>query len=148
MKELASAERVSLSQQIADLETAPRKQLAQQWVKLYDRAPPPNTSRALLTLGVGYKIQEKALGGLKPSVLRRLFTLAKGNEQPDKTSAPTRGTVFVRVWQGVTHTVTVLDDGVLYQSNVYRSLTHVARHITGAHQSGYIFFGLTKRKAA
>jgi hypothetical protein len=145
MKALAPAELSALAKHLVELETASRIDLVNRWNELYGREPPPNTSRALLTLAIGYKIQEKVRGRLKPSVLRRLFELADGLQRPKSSTAPTRGTVLVRQWQGITHSVTVLEKGVSYQSKVYGSLTEVARLITGTHQSGFVFFGLTKR---
>jgi hypothetical protein len=55
----------------------------------------------------------------------------------------------MREWHGVTHEVRVLDRGVLYKRRRYRSLTEVAKLITGAHWNGPQFFGLrSKRREA
>ena len=56
------------------------------------------------------------------------------------------GTRLVREWRGVTHTVLVHADGVEWNGRRYRSLTVIAREITGAHWSGPRFFGLKKAR--
>jgi hypothetical protein len=55
---------------------------------------------------------------------------------------PAKGTRLIRVWHGETHVVDLLNDGVLYKGKTYRSLSAVARVITGARWSGPRFFGL------
>ena len=55
---------------------------------------------------------------------------------------PSAGTVLVRVWGGVTHQAKVLEDGILFRSKRYNSLSEVARVITGSRWSGPLFFGL------
>ena len=56
--------------------------------------------------------------------------------------SPKAGTVLVRDWGGVTHQVKVLEDGILFRSKRYKSLSEVARVITGSRWSGPLFFGL------
>jgi len=59
---------------------------------------------------------------------------------------PITGTKLIREWQGVEHTVTVLADGYEWQGRPYRSLSAVARAITGTRWNGWIFFGLKSRR--
>jgi hypothetical protein len=139
--------RDAISRELASLRSLPIRQLKQQWRSLYDSAPPLRISRELLTRAVAYRIQEQALGGLKPSTRRLLERLARDarSGRPLKLSpcAPaSAGTVLMRAWQGITHEVKVLDRGVLYQRKRYRSLSEVARLITGSRWSGPLFFGL------
>lgn len=100
-------------------------------------------------MAVAFRLQERAHGTLKPSLRRQLEQ--RGNASGDQpASAPTKvaaGTVLVREWQGVSHTVTILDKGVSYDGKLYRSLTAVADAITGAHWSGPEFFGLNGKRA-
>ena len=56
--------------------------------------------------------------------------------------SPKPGTVLVRDWGGVTHQVKVLEDGIVFRSKRYKSLSEVARVITGSRWSGPLFFGL------
>jgi hypothetical protein len=62
-------------------------------------------------------------------------------------SRPITGTVLVREWQGVEHRITVLDDGYEYQGRPYKSLSAVARAITGTRWNGLVFFGLKSQRA-
>ena len=100
-------------------------------------------SRDLLLRGITYKLQERPLGGLSKSIIRKLERL---NLDAEATPiALTAGTRLVREWHGVTYTVLVDADGFEWNGRRYRSLTIVAREITGAHWSGPRFFGLRNR---
>ena len=96
--------------------------------------------------GITDKLQENAFGGLSKAILRKLQTsaptdaLAAKKRRPRPSFKP--GTRLVREWHGVTHTVVILADGVEWRGQRYRSLSVVAREITGAHWSGPRFFGL------
>ena len=95
---------------------------------------------------VAYKLQEKVLGGLKPSTRRLLLQAPKGPSGriavPGMSRVARPGTVFVREWQGVSHQVTVLEEGILFRGKRHGSLSEVARLITGCRWSGPLFFGL------
>jgi hypothetical protein len=122
-------------------------QLRSEWQRLYRSPPPKRLSRDLLRRVVAYKIQEQAYGGLSQAVRRRLRTLARMLVEEGKPSFGTAsslksGARLLRQWRGETHCVVVLEDGFLYQDRRYRSLTAIARAITGAHWSGPRFFGL------
>jgi hypothetical protein len=111
--------------------------------------PPKSLSRDLLLRGITYKIQERAFGGLSKPVLRRLSGAApevpKGTTRKALPATVKPGTRLVREWNGQTHTVLVHADGVEWRGKRYRSLSVVAREITGAHWSGPRFFGLDGR---
>jgi hypothetical protein len=102
----------------------------------------------LLVQGIAYRLQEKALGGLKPATLRLLERIADDTaagrpvSMPSEKSRMTTGTVLMREWHGKKHQVTVLEDGFLYRAKRFRSLSQIARLITGARWSGPLFFGL------
>ena len=141
----------TISRKLASLESSPIKVLKQQWLALYGSEPPRHVSRELLTRAVAYRIQEQARGGLKASTRRLLVRL--GNDARDKqplklepVTAASAGTVLVRDWHGTAHEVRVLDRGVLYKRKRYRSLTEVAKLITGAHWNGPRFFGLRSKR--
>jgi hypothetical protein len=107
-------------------------------------------SRDLLMRGITYKLQERPLGGLSKSILRKLEERLNLDSEPSDAQKPPppislkAGTRLVREWRGVTHTVLVHADGFEWNGQRYRSLTIVAREITGAHWSGPRFFGLRK----
>jgi Protein of unknown function (DUF2924) len=129
-----------LSVALGRLERASRHHLAELWAEYFGTAPPPRTSRSLMIRAVAYKMQEHALGGLSTTT-RRL--LSEEGSKPDRRGRSLRpGTVLIRQWQGVAHHVTVGEHGVLYRGKPYRSLSAVARLITGARWSGPRFFGL------
>jgi hypothetical protein len=134
-----------LKAELAKLTELDRAELMERWRTLYDREPPASTSRPLLLHAIAYRMQEKALGGLKPSTRRLLAqTTADGKESMPTTSVKT-GTRLLREWHGVTYEVTVTDDGVLFKGKKYQSLSEVARIITGAKWSGPLFFGLRRK---
>ncbi len=140
-------DRATLPNEIAILAEATPADLKSRWRVLYGTEPPPRISRDLLTRAVAYRIQEEALGGLKPSKLRLLAKLAadaSARRPIQVTPAPilTPGTVLLRDWHGTQHQVIVRKHGVEFQGKHYKSLSQVARRITGSNWSGPLFFGL------
>src|SRR5260370_34537825 len=124
------------SGEIAVLTDRSLSKLKNRWRSVYGSEPPPRSSRKLLVSAIAYRIQERAFGGLKPSVRRLLERASEdgGSRRILRTRPVTRastGTVLIRDWQGKSHHATVLDRGVLYRERNYRSLSQVARVITG-----------------
>ena len=139
--------------QLAALDELSYRELRAEWLRWYQIEPPARLSRHLLLLGVGWKIQEWAYGGLSTAAKRRLATLAKtldqgGQIRPDPKRRLRPGARLVREWHGRTHTVTVVEGGFEWQGKVWRSLSSVAREITGQRWSGPRFFGLLSAPAA
>jgi hypothetical protein len=105
------------------------------------------------TPAITYKVQERADGGLSQAVKRTLRNLvaqitaegADGALRLVPTFKP--GVRLVREWRGRAHSVLVLEDGFEYQGQRHRSLTEIARQITGAHWSGPRFFGVVPKRA-
>lgn len=125
-------------------------ELRGEWRRLHRAPPPMRLSRDLLTRGITYKLQERPLGGLSKSIMRKLERLnveldINAARKPAPPISLKAGTRLVREWRGVTHTVLVHNNGVEWNDRRYPSLTMVAREITGAHWSGPRFFGLRKR---
>ena len=120
-------------------------------LELYGNEALVNISHSLLMRAGAYRLQEQALGGLKPTTRRFLEQAAEDASAGRQISAPSltikSGTRLLREWHGVTHEVMVADDGVLYRDKRYRSLSEVARVITGVKWSGPLFFGLKKAAA-
>ena len=137
------------SQDIVGLYILDRPALIKLWQHHYRRAPPNGASRRLLLHSVGYSIQAKRYGGLKPALKRRLKHIAEGYSDKTPVAAPKlkAGTRLIREWHGVTHTVDVIEGGFLWKGERHRSLSAIARKITGAHWSGPRFFGLTSAQA-
>ncbi len=138
---------------LAALKTTPTPALKEQWREIFGREPPPY-NRRFLESRLAYRIQELAYGGLKPETIERLEALGEqldgGNIAIRKQKAdnrPIAGTRLIREWQGVEHCATVLQDGYEYACRPYKSLSAVARAITGTRWNGWVFFGLKSQRA-
>ena len=121
-----------------------------EWRHLHRMPPPMRLSRELLIRAITYKLQERAIGALSKSILRELESLdadptAGDARKPAPPLSLKPGTRLIREWRGVTHTVLIHADGIEWNGRRYRSLTIIAREITGARWSGPRFFGLRKR---
>lgn len=126
----------------------PPEELKIEWVRRYG-APAPNLSLELLQLGIGYKLQEQRLGSISRStraLLRQTIQSEAGSGPKPLPRKLMPGTKLIRDWHGVGHTITVLEDGFEYQGKYWKSLTAIAKAITGAKWNGPRFFGLTERK--
>ena len=128
-------------------------ELRQQWRTLYKAEASPHLSRELLVRAVAYRMQEVALGGLRPGRQRQLRQIAQQFKQNGAANTPPRpelkpGTRLVREWQGRTYEVLVPDDGFSWQGTHHRSLSAIARKITGTAWSGPLFFGLKRNRPA
>jgi hypothetical protein len=137
----------SIAAQVAALPKKPTSELKQMWRDLFDREP-PGFSRSYLISRLAYRIQELAYGGLKPGTRAKLNALA---DALDPKAAPKRvingpvvGTQLIREWRGVEHKVTVLADGFEWEGRRYKSLSAVARAITGTRWNGLTFFGVKR----
>jgi Protein of unknown function (DUF2924) len=144
---LSLAGRESLEAELTALDEMALPDLRATWVGHFQKPPPNRLSRDLLVRGIAHRLQERQFGGLSKSVLRRIEYLrandgSTGGPPPKRTRSIKPGTKLIREWHGVKHTVVVTDDGFDWQGTRYRSLTHIARAITGAHWSGPRFFGL------
>ena len=137
----------SLSAEIENLGNLGLEQLDQAWCDLFEADRPRRVCGDLLIKALGYRLQEKAIGGLKPSTRRLLERWGRNVAERSPLAEPARtqmkaGTVLVRAWHGVTHRATVLDDGFDFDGERFRSLSEIARKITGVRWSGPLFFGL------
>lgn len=133
---------------LAALNAAPIADLKRQWRELFGKEPPP-WNRAYIQSRLAYRIQELAYGGLKPETRARLEALGEqldgGNvvlRRIRADSRPLPGTRLLREYDGVQHVVTVRADDFEYEGRPYRSLSAIARHITGTRWNGWTFFGL------
>ena len=138
---------------LAALKTATTPDLKAQWRDLFDNEPPP-FNRRYLESRLAYRIQEIAYGGLKPETIRRLERLGEDLDGGDRKKSrmradamPIAGTRLIREWQGVEYVVTVTADGFEWQGRPYKSLSAIARAITGTRWNGWVFFGLKSRRA-
>ena len=126
----------------------PRSDLADQWVAEFGSKPPGGMSQPFLARLLAYDLQARASGGLGTRLEKRLMMVGRGETPKPPTPRIKPGGQLVRDWNGVTHRVDVTEDGYKYREATYKTLTSVAKAITGTHWSGPRFFGLTGRKAA
>ena len=141
---------IDIAQALARLSELTIFELRGEWRRLHRMPPPIRLSRDLLTRGISYKLQERAYGGLSTATARKLEQadadlLSRGSVTPAPLISSRPGTRLVREWRGVTHMVLIHADGIEWRGQRYRSLSLVARKITGARWSGPRFFGLRQR---
>lgn len=138
----------AIAARLQALETIGYAMLRAEWRRLYRSLPPKRVARELLVLGVAWKVQEQALGGLSAATKRSLACLTQtlereGDVKRNRIVQLKPGAKLVREWHGKSHTVLVLDDGFEWRGKRWRSLSTIAKAISGAHWSGPRFFGLT-----
>ena len=134
--------RDKLEADLAALATLSSAQLREQWGRITGKIV-PRVSPAMLRLALGYELQAKALGGLSRTSQQRLAQLASAKTQ---TRSTTPGMRLVREWHGTVHIVMVGEDGAIrWNEREWKSLSEIARTITGTRWSGPAFFGLKER---
>jgi Protein of unknown function (DUF2924) len=121
------------------------------WQEVFGLPAPGRAKPDLLRRCIAHRLQEDAIGGLNPRLRRQLAELGQELEQgatalPLPAPALKSGTRLVRTWNGDTHRVTVEDAGFTYRDRRYRSLSEIARLITGTRWSGPKFFGITQER--
>ncbi len=133
---------------LAALKAMPTPDLKRQWRELFGTEPPP-FNRPYLQSRLAYRIQALAFGGLEPETRARLEALGEqldgGNivlRRVRADSRPLPGTRLLREWRSVQHVVTVRAEDFEFEGRPYRSLSAIARHITGTRWNGWTFFGL------
>ena len=132
----------AVAREIAGLADLSGAALVARWADLYGRPPPHKLSRQLMEKAFAYEIQSKAFGGLTASTRRALPSVLAGYKVPAPSRGLAPGTRLIREWNGKSYTVDVLDTGFRHDGETYKSLSAVARKITGARWSGPRFFGL------
>jgi hypothetical protein len=135
---------------LSKLSAAGRVELLAIWSATIGQPPKFRASRELLASALAWQLQERKFGGLRPATKRKLRILARAPERKKRSiplPPPTGlrpGTAIIKQWRGVQHVVMVLADGFQHQGKVYRSLSQLAREITGTRWNGPAFFGLRK----
>jgi len=136
-----------LEAEIARLRDLGLPELRSVWQKHYGTLAPKTLRRKILILSIAWRIQADALGGLKPATRKFLRQVAEANRAGTRVHLRSSvhikpGTKLIRVWQDRTHTVTALESGFEWQGGRYRSLSQIARSITGTRWNGLVFFGV------
>jgi hypothetical protein len=139
---------------IAALKTTSTPDLRTLWRDLFE-VEPPRYNRRFLVSRLAYRIQELEYGELEPATVERLETLGDdldgGKAEVRRRRVddrPVAGTRLIREYQGVEHCVTVLANGFDYQGRPYKSLSAIARAITGTRWNGWVFFGVRRSGGA
>ncbi len=129
-----------ITEEVRALEALDLHGLRHEWRKRYGE-PPRMRSRELLARLLAWRIQADAFGGLDAATIR----LLKSDRLPPPKPCLAPGTRLTREWQGRRHEVDVLKQGFRYSGADYRSLSEVARAITGTRWNGLRFFGLREQ---
>ena len=142
--------------QVTEIQALSLRELRERWSELFG-TDAPRYSRAALIRRLAYRIQELAFGGVTEATRARLREHLKEVDGIDgparmtrrggKGDGPVAGTRFIREWRGQRYEVTVVPGGCEWEGRRYRSLSEVARAITGTRWNGPLFFGLRTRKA-
>ena len=131
-----------------ELQVADREMLLPIWSEVVGGAPPAKLSLTFMRHIIAFEMQCTAQGGLTRETLSALERIRKGGKILRYMSEPKIGARLIREWGGVTHVVEAAADGFRYRGRAYRSLSEVARTITGARWSGPRFFGLNEPRRA
>ncbi len=141
---------------VAQIAAMNRIELLELWPEFFGTPVPRQASQEFLRMALGWQFQAKKYGVVTSRLDRRLRQIAESvaeGKTPralDRRSSARLGAIFVRTWRDRSYTVTVSDKGYVLEGVTYRSLSEVARKITGTRWNGPSFFGLrsaaTKKK--
>ncbi|WP_300039622.1 DUF2924 domain-containing protein [uncultured Roseobacter sp.] len=135
-----SADRADqVTERVAEIEAYDRAECLDRWKEMSGRPPPKYLSPQFMKRVLIWEAQNRALGGVSAKTTRRLNRIATGRIAPTIAKP---GSHLVREWNGRTYLVEVTNSGYVMDGKSWRSLSAIARHITGAHWSGPRFFGV------
>ena len=138
-----------LDRELAHLDQLNISALRSLWRARFRSVPPPIQSGDVLRRLIAWQIQVDAFGDCDEATLAKIRRLTRGSTNgatPFPTVSLKAGAILVREWRGVEHRVLVLDQGFEHKDKRYKSLSEVARAITGTHWSGPRFFGLESKR--
>lgn len=143
----------ALVAEIARLPDLGHDELRTRWRLLFGHAAPKSLRRRFMARAVAYQMQVAAYGGLSTATRRRLREIALAISNGDRGNAFSGfqikpGTQLIRQWQNTTHTVMVLEEGFALDGRTYKSLSAIAKAITGTNWNGYAFFGIKRAARA
>ena len=147
---------------ILALKTASLPELQKEYEAVFDGKKAPSNNKTYLWQKIAYKIQELEYGGLPEEARAKAKDLAKEydpinnkvlrpngiNNGADKTCIsrdrrlPMPGTVITKEYKGANILVKILEKGFEYNGKVYKTLTAIAKEVTGSHWNGYLFFNM------
>jgi hypothetical protein len=137
----------ALEAELTRLEGLRLGELRAVWQQRYGQPPPVKKSRDVLLRLLAWRMQEEVYGGLKSETVQQLRRLAQAFARdpafvPASVNGLKPGTELIRDWHGKRHVVHVRADGLAYEGKIYKTLSVIARTITGVRWSGPAFFGL------
>ena len=144
---MARPTREEVEAEIALLGGLSLEALKARWLELKGIPFPKFMRRGLMTKAVAHAIRESASGGLDAATQRKLEQAIRqivpsGQRPPPAANKIKAGTRLVREWRGRVHEVSVAADGFVWNGERHRSLSEIARLITGTRWNGWVFFGL------
>ena len=128
-----------LADMIREIDAFDRAECLERWREVFGRPPPKYLSAQFMQRVLIWEMQTGVLGGVPAKTTRRLQKIASGGTVRDSAKP---GSHLVREWNGRTYQVEVTGRGYVMDGKTWRSLSAVAKHITGAHWSGPRFFGV------
>ena len=136
-----------VARELKHLETLGVEALRGLWTRRFRSTPPAIRSGDVLHRLIAWKIQVEAFGDLDAETYANIRRLTRSGRNGVAVAVATTvslkaGSILIRAWRGVEHRVLVLDDGFEHRDKRYKSLSEVARAITGTQWSGPRFFGL------
>lgn len=129
----------ALNEALDRLSDLDRTTLRKRWVAMFNVPVPKYLSIPMMRRMIAFELQAAQLGGLAASTRRKLESHRRAGAKP-APQIHVSGTKLVREWNGVSHVVEVEEEGFQWQGKHYRSLSAIAREITGARWSGPRFF--------
>jgi hypothetical protein len=141
-----------IGNQLSELPQLSRSELSELWRRLFETDPPREVQKDLILQFVAYRLQERECGALSERSRRRLCELkdaiqAESNKAFSFGCSIKPGTRLIRQWRGQVHVVNIEDESYEYKGIRYKSLSEIARLITGTRWSGPLFFGLKNKPA-
>ena len=122
----------TLETELADIEVFERAAAIERWREVFERPPPKHISPRFMTCILNWETQIRLIGGCNAKTERAIKQIASGKPLP---TAAKPGSHLVREWNGRTYQVEVTRDGYVMDGRSYRSLSAIARRITGARWS-------------
>lgn len=141
---VVEAKREKVAAQVDEIRSLNKSALQLRWQELFKKPAPDAFTKDLLARMIAYRIQEDAFGGLDRSTEKLLESYANGKPVSEQRYLKS-GTVLVREYQGVRHTVTIADRTYIWNNKKYPSLSIIAKEITGTSWNGPKFFGLREK---
>jgi len=140
-----------LETEVAKLACMPIEGLRGVWIEKFKSESPRIRSREILLRLLTARMQADVFGGHDAATERKLHEIGQalerdGDYKPKIRRELSPGVVLTREWNGVVHQVAVVADGFRHREATYKSLSEVARTITGTRWSGPRFFGLQQKK--